>query len=115
MDNYISTKQDELFDANLLNDWNNGIKNQVNIGASYSIFKYIIFTPSLSYNEKWYFRKTIRYWDSIEQKEEKYNENGFYRINDMNASASLSTQLYGFYQPVVGKKVSKWQTEALIL
>ncbi len=106
MDNYISTKQDKLFEANLLNDWNNGIKNQVNIGASYSIFKYIIFTPSLSYNEKWYFRKTIRYWDPIEQKEEKYNENGFYRINDMNASASLSTQLYGFYQPVIGKKVS---------
>lgn len=106
LDNYISTKQDKLFEANLLNDWNNGIKNQVNIGASYSIFKYIIFTPSLSYNEKWYFRKTHRYWDEIEQKEQKYHENGFYRINDMSASASLSTQLYGFYQPVIGKKVS---------
>ena len=71
LDNYVSTKQDKLFEANLLNDWNNGIKNQVNIGASYSIFKYIIFTPSLNYNEKWYFRKTIRSWDPIENKEIK--------------------------------------------
>lgn len=106
LDNYVSTKQDKLFEANLLNDWNNGIKNQVNIGASYSIFKYIIFTPSLNYNEKWYFRKTIRSWDPIENKEIKKHENGFYRINDMSASASLSTQLYGFFQPIIGKKIS---------
>ena len=105
-DNYISTKTDKLWDANLLNDWNNGIKNQVSAGASYTLFKYLIFTPSLSYNEKWYFKKVKQYWNQQEQKVEKINENGFYRINDMSASVSMSTQLYGFYQPIFGKKIS---------
>lgn len=105
-DNYISTKQDKLFEANILNDWNNGIKNQFSIGASYTLFKYIIFSPTLSYNEKWYFRKTYQHWDEQEGKIVKRNENGFYRINDMSANASLSTQLYGFYQPIWGKKIS---------
>jgi lipopolysaccharide assembly outer membrane protein LptD (OstA) len=105
MDNYISTKQDKLFEANLLNDWNNGIKNQLNIGASYTLFKYIIFTPSLNYNEKWYFKKVYRQWNEIEKKEEKSYKNGFYRINDMSANLSVSTQLYGFYQPIWGKKI----------
>ncbi len=105
-DNYISTKQDKLFEANLLNDWNNGVKNQLGIGASYTLFKYLIFTPSLSYNEKWYFKKGKQEWNEQEQKSVTHYENGFYRINDMSASVTLSTQLYGFYQPIWGKKVS---------
>lgn len=105
-DNYISTKTDKLWDSNLLNDWNNGIKNQVSAGASYTLFKYLIFTPSLSYNEKWYFKKVKQYWNQQEQKVEKSYENGFYRINDMSASVNMSTQLYGFYQPIWGKKIS---------
>lgn len=105
-DNYISTKQDELFKANLLNDWNNGIKNQVNVGASYTLFKYLIFTPALNYNEKWYFKKVYQSWNEQEQEIEKHNENGFYRINDMSASLSMSTQLYGFFQPIWGKKIN---------
>lgn len=105
-DNYISTKQDKLFEANLLNDWNNGIKNQVGAGASYTLFKYLIFTPSLSYNEKWYFKKEKQSWDEKEMMVRKSYDNGFYRINDMSANVSVSTQLYGFYQPIWGKKVS---------
>lgn len=105
-DNYISTKQDKLFEANLLNDWNNGVKNQLSIGASYTLFKYLIFTPSLSYNEKWYFKKVYQKWNEQEEKIEKTYENGFYRINDMSASLSMSTQLYGFFQPIWGKKIS---------
>lgn len=105
-DNYISTKQDKLFEANLLNDWNNGIKNQFSIGASYTLFKYLILTPSLGYNEKWYFKKVYQEWNEKNQSVDTRNENGFYRINDMSANLNLSTQLYGFYQPIWGKKIS---------
>lgn len=105
-DNYISTKQDKLFDQNLLTDWNNGIKNQASLGASYTIMKYLIMTPSLSYSEKWYFKKTEQDWNEAEQKVEEHVKNGFFRINDMNASLNFSSQLYGFYQPIIGKKIS---------
>lgn len=105
-DNYISTKQDKLFEQNLIKDWNNGIKNQASIGASYTALKYLIITPSFNYSEKWYFKKTEQDWNEAEQKVEQYVKNGFYRINDMSASLNFSTQLYGFFQPIIGKKIS---------
>lgn len=105
-DNYISTKQDKLFEQNIIKDWNNGIKNQASIGASYTALKHLIITPSFSYNEKWYFKKTEQSWNNEEQTVDKLVKNGFYRVNDMNASLNFSTQLYGFFQPIIGKKIS---------
>lgn len=106
IDNYISTKQDKLFEQNILKDWNNGIKNQANLGASYTAFKYFVITPSFNYTEKWYFKKKELTWNEADQKTEEFIKNGFYRINDMNASLNVSTQLYGFFQPIIGKKIS---------
>lgn len=105
-DNYISTKQNKLFEQNLLKDWNNGIKNQASIGASYTALKYFVITPSFNYSEKWYFKKKEQTWNDAEQRVDEHIKNGFYRINDMNASLNVSTQLYGFFQPIWGKKIS---------
>ena len=89
-----------------IKDWNNGIKNQASVGASYTALKYLIITPSFNYSEKWYFKKTEQEWNATEQDVDKHIKNGFYRINDMSASLNFSTQLYGFFQPLIGKKIS---------
>ena len=92
-DNYVSTKQDKLFEANLLNDWNNGVKNQVNIGASYTLFKYLIFTPSLNYNEKWYLLISFS----------RQNRRNYREVELERQQSIQSTVMYAEYE---GKKIN---------
>ena len=98
--NSITTKQDKLMGSSLANDWQNGVKHQMNFGSSYTIMKYLIVSPSINYNEKWYFRKVIQRWNTDKGAIEDSSVNNFYRINNISANLDFSTQLFGFYKPV---------------
>lgn len=98
--NSITTKQDKLMGSSLANDWQNGVKHQMNFGSSYTIMKYLIVSPSINYNEKWYFRKVIQRWNTDKGAIEDSSVNNFYRINNISANLDFSTQLFGFYKPM---------------
>ncbi len=98
--NSITTKQDQLFESSLVEDWNNGVKHQMSFGSSYTLFKYFVLAPSVSYTEKWYFKKKFQRWDEDNSRVEDSIISNFYRLNNINTSLDLSTQLYGFYKPV---------------
>lgn len=98
--NSITTKQDKLMGSSLANDWQNGVKHQMNFGSSYTIMKYLIVSPSINYNEKWYFRKVIQRWNTEKGAIEDSSVNNFYRINNISANLDFSTQLFGFYKPM---------------
>lgn len=98
--NSITTKQDKLMGSSLANDWQNGVKHQMNFGSSYTIMKYLIVSPSINYNEKWYFRKVIQRWNTDKGAIEDSSVNNFYRINNISTNLDFSTQLFGFYKPV---------------
>lgn len=98
--NSITTKQNKLMGSSLANDWQNGVKHQMNFGSSYTIMKYLIVSPSINYNEKWYFRKVIQRWNTDKGAIEDSSVNNFYRINNISANLDFSTQLFGFYKPM---------------
>ena len=98
--NSITTKQNKLMGSSLANDWQNGVKHQMNFGSSYTIMKYLIVSPSINYNEKWYFRKVIQRWNTEKGAIEDSSVNNFYRINNISANLDFSTQLFGFYKPM---------------
>jgi hypothetical protein len=103
--NSITTKQDQLFESSLIKDWNNGIRHQAGVGASYNLMKYLVVSPGVSYGERWYFKKIKRDWENnVVVNDTLYS---FYRINNFDARIDFNTQLFGFYKPIpaLGKKV----------
>ena len=100
LDNSIDTKDNLLFKSNLIRDWENGMRHNIPISATFQLFKYINVTPSFNYTSRWYTRRIKKDYDPAQQDVVVTDTTyGFYRVYDYNASLSLNTKLYGFYQP----------------
>lgn len=98
--NKVDCKESEFLHTNFLKDWKNGVKHKFNVGAAYTFFKYLNFNVSAGGNWTWYFSRIDRNWDTSSQTEVMDTTFGFYNVYSVNASASLSTKLYGFYTPI---------------
>jgi hypothetical protein len=104
--NSIKTKDNKIFSSSLTHDWINGANHNIPISATFTLFKYINVTPSISYTERWYTRKIMREYDAttrqltISPGDTIY---GFHRVYNYSASLGLSTKLYGFYKPLFMK------------
>ncbi len=108
LSNSISTKEDQLMKSNIIKDWRNGMKHNIPISASFSLFKYINVTPSFNYTERWYTNKINQSYDEQTRSVVRDTIYGFNRVYNYNMSLSLNTKLYGFYKPskaVFGDKI----------
>lgn len=105
LSNSITAKESEILDKNIFRDWRNGIKHSIPISATFTAFKYINITPSFNYTERWYSYKVNRSWDEELMREVRDTTYGFNRVYNYNLSVSANTKLYGFYKPLIGKKV----------
>ncbi len=98
--NSIECKENYLFKSNFVKDWRNGVQHRIPISANFTAFKYLTITPSINYNERWYFKRVDQTWDEVEGQVVNDTTNGFYRVWDMSMSLSMQTKLYGFYMPI---------------
>ena len=105
LSNSITAKESEILEKNIFKDWRNGVKHSIPISATFTAFKYINITPSFNYTERWYSYKIDRMWDEERMKEVRDTTYGFNRVYNYNLSISANTKLYGFYKPLIGKKV----------
>ncbi len=105
LSNSITSKESEIFEKNIFKDWRNGIKHSIPVSATFTAFKYINITPSFNYTERWYSYKVNRAWDEERMREVRDTTYGFNRVYNYNLSVSANTKLYGFYKPLIGKKV----------
>ena len=105
--NSLTAQQDEFFKKSLIKDWRNGMKHSVPISATFNLFKYINLTPSLSFTDRMYTNKVRRQWDPNAAAEVCDTTYSLYNVWDFNASMSLDTKIYGFFQPMkfLGDKV----------
>ena len=105
LSNSITAKESEILNQNIFKDWRNGIKHSIPVSATFTAFKYINITPSFNYTERWYSYKVNRAWDEDRMCEVRDTTYGFNRVYNYNLSVSANTKLYGFYKPLIGKKV----------
>lgn len=102
--NSIKTKDNLLFKSNLIKDWDNGMKHEIPVSATFTLFKYFNLTPSVSYTERWYTRKVMKDWDpNIGTSGREVNTDtiyGFHRVYNYNASLGINTKIYGMYKPI---------------
>ena len=76
----------------------NGIEHSIPISASFNLLNYINLSPSVNYNEKWYFKKVEFEWNPVTNQTDTLPTNyGFYRLYNYNFSVSASTTVYGMY------------------
>ena len=109
--NTINTKESELLQSSFSKDWKNGIKHNIPVAfPSFNLFKYINFSPGISYNEKWYFKKLN--YEYVEGGNFHNNPSGvpstvrvdtitgLNRVYDYAYSVSASTNIYGTFKPL---------------
>lgn len=100
--NSLTAQQNVFFKKNLIKDWRNAMKHSIPITATFSVFKYLNISPSLSVNDRMYFNKIRRSWDptaGVAGAEICDTTYGFYNVFDFSASLSFDTKIYGFYRP----------------
>ena len=105
--NSLTAQQDVFFKKSLIKDWKNGMKHSLPVSATFSLFKYINVSPSISMNDRMYTSKITRQWDTQASREVQDTTYGFYNLFDFNASIAFDTKLYGFWKPlkIFGDKV----------
>ena len=84
--------------ADMTSKFNNGVKHSIPISASFNVGGFLNVSPSISYDERWYFRRVDQRWDAQQNAIVSDTTRGFYRVYDYRASVSANTTLYGMYQ-----------------
>lgn len=106
--NSVNTTESELFTKETLKNMRNGIEHTLPVSTQFTFFKYLNFTPSFNYTERWYFKRQMQEWNPETNKIEKLEpEYGFWRIYNYSASANFNTTIYGMWE--FKKKTSKIQ------
>ncbi len=98
MQNTLNTKFEDLTKAETLGKMKNGVKHSLPITASFNVGGFLNISPSINYNERWYFRRVDQTWDPQANAIVQDTTRGFYRVYDYSASVSANTTLYGMYQ-----------------
>jgi lipopolysaccharide assembly outer membrane protein LptD (OstA) len=110
--NSITTKEKELL-STPFNKWKKGVDHTFQTTLpSFKLLKYINFTPSISYKERWFFDYLEKYWIegyAVKDNEtgmekwvpghvEEVKKDGFKRNYEYSYGIGSSTTLYGLYQ-----------------
>jgi hypothetical protein len=75
-----------------------GIRHSIPLGYSFKAFKYFTVSPSVSYEEKWYFEQLNWEYDIVNNRPTlvvKDTTRGFNRIANYSFSTSFNTRIYG--------------------
>jgi hypothetical protein len=88
---------DSVFNINNLkfSDFQNGIQHRVPVQASYNVLKYMNLSFNVNYSEFWYTQKNFKQYNFETDKLDTTKEVGFFTAREFDASASLSTRVYG--------------------
>ena len=95
-----SIKEKDFLKSDFLRDWKTGIRHNIPINASFTLFKYLNVTPTINLRDRMYFQRMDRHWNDDLQAVEMDTTYGFYNVFDFDAGISMSTKLYGFYTPL---------------
>ncbi len=105
LSNSIDTKENLLFKSNLIKDWRNGMRHNIPISATFTLFNYINITPDFRFTDRMYTHKVMKSWDERNQREVNDTIWGFQNVYNYEMSVSATTKLYGFYTPLFGKRI----------
>lgn len=88
---------DSLFSFNNIafEDFNNGMKHEIPISATYNMFRFLNVTMGTRYTEYWLTKQRYRYYNNATELQDTVQNTGFYTARDFNASLGVNTRIYG--------------------
>lgn len=101
IDNKINFKASEFGKPGFWDKMQNGVKHSFSINLpSFSLLKYLQFSPTVSYGMNWYFQTTTKEYNyetgQVEsQKSKQFSTFGV--TQDFSAGISMSTRIYGMF------------------
>ncbi len=98
MENRVSTIDSTFFTLRTLDKMQNGMIHSIPITTSFKAFKYFTISPSVTYNERWFFQQVNRNWNNEAQTLDIDTAYGFFSNRDVNASINANTTVYGLIQ-----------------
>ena len=101
LQNKINFRASEFGQPGFLDKFQNGMTHNFQIGLpNFTLFKYINFTPSVSYGQNWFFRKTEKVQDpeTMEIVDVDSGQFGAFGITQTySGGISASTRIYGMF------------------
>ena len=101
LQNKINFKASEFNQPGFMDKFQNGMTHTFQIGLpNFTLFKYINFTPSISYGMNWFFRKTERQYNPVADRVEEIDSGQFGTFgvtHNYSGSLSANTRLYGLF------------------
>ncbi|HSM49705.1 MAG TPA: putative LPS assembly protein LptD, partial [Draconibacterium sp.] len=104
-----NVKEYDLLNKKFPDDWKNGLKHNIPLAfPGFNLAKYINVSPSIGYDEKWYFKKYTYKYVEGETFYDEYGRpshidrdtiSGLSRVYDYSYSLSTSTNIYGMFMP----------------
>src|SRR5690606_6266186 len=83
------------FNTLALNDFRNGIKHTIPVGANYNILRFLNLNFNTRYTEYWLTERMYRFYNTSEDMIDTISSRGFYTARDFDASIGLNTRIYG--------------------
>lgn len=77
-----------------------GIAHNLRVNFAPTV-RYFNITPFFTYNENWYDRRTLKFYNSETKQVESRIQRGFYQARYFNFGVSVSTKIYGIWQPEI--------------
>lgn len=107
LQNKINFKASEINDPDFWNKMQTGMTHRFTIDLpTFTLFKYINFSPGVSYGMNWYFQSSSRYYNPETDKVETVKTDlfgDFGASHTFSANMSVSTRLYGLFNFRHGK------------
>jgi lipopolysaccharide assembly outer membrane protein LptD (OstA) len=98
--NSISTKESQLMESSIAEDWKNGIQHSIPVSMNFKLFRHFTLSPSFNYKERWYFKSIKKSYDLKEEQVVISDTiQGFNRVYDYSFSVGTQTKLYTFFRP----------------
>lgn len=97
-ENRVTVPDSTFFTINTFDKMRNGVIHSIPLSTSFKAFKYFTISPSVSYNERWFFQSIDKGWDNENQVAFTDTSYGFFSNRDVNASVNMNTTLYGLVQ-----------------
>ncbi len=99
--NQLKSKDSLIFSPQFrdaLQDLRSGMKHRIPISTNIKLFNGIVnLTPSANYQEIWYQKRLIRYYEPLSKAVESRDSLGFFRLYNYDVNASLQTNIYGTF------------------
>jgi len=101
IDNKINFTASEFGGADFMQKFKTGVKHNFSVGLpTFNLFKYLIFSPGVSYGMNWYFQTMNQSFDPTTNKvvtDTSALFSHFGATHDYSGSLSMNTTIYGLY------------------